>query len=191
MFSHSRRQEKSGTRKRFGIVRRFSDDDRGVTAIEYTFVIGPFLLFLFMILENGMSMWGQQLLDDRLTEHSRLIKTGQAQGVISQDQFKETVCETVGLVLRDCEDSLLIDIQTFADPSEIDFSVPLDDDGNLDVAAGGYSIGGRQEYVVVRAYYEYDRVVDQFWLPFGGHISIFPSGSQLLSAAIAFRNEPF
>lgn len=184
-------QSRAQKLKKFGIINRFSRDDRGVTAIEYSIVIGPFLLFLFMILENGMSMLGQQLLEDRVSEHSRLIRTGQAQSSFSQAEFKTLICDTVGLVLRDCETALLVDVQTFTDPATIDFSVPVDADGVLDPSMETYDTGGRLEYVVVRAYYQYDRILEKMWIPGAGEISIFPNGVQLLTAATAFRNEPF
>ncbi|MGL1590454.1 TadE/TadG family type IV pilus assembly protein, partial [Vibrio parahaemolyticus] len=61
------------------IVRRFKRDDKGSTAIEFAFVIGPFLFLIFATIEVAMVFFASQLLETATADAARLILTGQAQ----------------------------------------------------------------------------------------------------------------
>jgi Flp pilus assembly protein TadG len=54
-------------------------DDSGATGVEFTIVAPPLLLLLLTIVDLGMMLTTQSLLDGAARDAARLIRTGQAQ----------------------------------------------------------------------------------------------------------------
>ena len=80
-----------------------------------------------------------------------------------------------------------MDVRTFEDFSSTDFSTPTDGDGDLDDSNFTFDPGGAGDVVVVRVFYD--------WPLLGpgmiNGLANMPGNRRLISAATAFRNEPF
>ena len=59
---------------------RFARDRSGVAAVEFAFVGLPFILILYAIIETGLILTGNFLLERGSEQVGRLVLTGQLQG---------------------------------------------------------------------------------------------------------------
>ena len=173
--------------KLYAKVRDWADDKRGVAAIEFAMIAIPFFFLIFGLLEVCAIFIMTTVLEHGLQEASRSIRTGQAQNAgLGQVAFKNAVCAEL-FDLLDCEGKLSLDVKTFDDFSSTSNPSPIDEDGNFSADGFGYSPGGANEIVVVRAFYEWELFTPVMSAP----LQNLNDGKRLLQSTIAFRNEPF
>ncbi len=175
------------------IVRRFRDDDRGVTAIEFAILGGPFFFLLFGIIESSLIFFAGQMLESSVDEVGRKIRTGQLNNTITEAQFKQEVCNSAAILFT-CAD-IKIDMQVAAKFDDLG-DPPVPDAGTNQSDFSGYSFTAPcpEEIAMVTASYE--------WPIFTIFVSdaVYPqskgkSGSAfrkiLLNAISVFRTEPY
>jgi Flp pilus assembly protein TadG len=166
-------------------LRGFAASEGGATAVEFAIVAAPFFALVFAILETALIFFSQQTLETAVANAAREVRVGIAQqNGYSDDQFKDRICQQVVSLLK-CED-LMIDVRTYSTFDGIPLGAPaFDPDGNVDDAGFTYQPGGGSDIVTVRAFYQ--------WPTFAQFLGLgnMPNGKHLLSAASAFRNEPF
>ncbi len=166
--------------------RRFSKDDGGATAVEFALVSVPFFALVFAIIETALVFFAGQVLENGVTDASRIVRTGQAQQMgLDQAAFKERLCSRV-TGLFNCEGGIKLDVRTVGSFGSIDLSNPIDEDGNLEENFT-FDPGGSGDIVVVRAFYEWPTFVPNL----GNDLSNLGNGRRLLASAAVFRNEPF
>jgi Flp pilus assembly protein TadG len=159
----------------------------GSAAIEFAFVLPVLLFILCAIFQIGLVFTANQVLEDATTEFARLIRTGQAQsGGLTKANFQQQFCDRIKVFLNCDGTNLLIDIQVMPSFGAVSLGWPIDGTGNF-TGTGGYSLGAKEQTVLVRAFYQYP-----VWMPYvGSTLSTLPNGKRLLAASAAFRNEPF
>lgn len=171
---------------------RYAADQSGTTAVEFGLIAAPFFALMFAIIQIGLIFFTGQVLDNATSEASRLIRTGQAQsaGYTAAD-FKSAICESTGTIF-DCQSNLKVDVRTYNDFASADMNKPIEN-GELNDENFSFDMGGREEIVVVRVFYEWP-----VWVPLmavAGHEAVnlgdLANGNFLLSSALTFRNEPF
>jgi Flp pilus assembly protein TadG len=168
-------------------MRTFGRDQDGATAVEFAIVSVPFFALMFAILETALVFFGAQALETAVGTSGRLIRTGQAQQqAMNTETFKDTICDQVFKIF-DCADGLKLDVRTYPTFAALTFADPIDEEGNLDIEDFDFDIGEANEIVVVRAYYEWPTYVTGL----GTDLRNLANGKHLISAAAAFRNEPF
>lgn len=168
------------------IVRRFLRRKDGAAAIEFAFVVVPFLMLMFAIMETALVFFAGQTLETAVANSGRLILTGEAQSKkFDAAKFKAEVCAKV-YVLLDCEGKLLVDVRTYASFAGIDNAKPIDADGKLALNPT-YAPGGPGDIVVVRLAYQWPVHLSLFGLS----LADLAGEKRLLLATSAFRNEPF
>ena len=166
--------------------KRFRRDEDGATAVEFGLIALPFIALMMATIEIALVFFAGQALATAVDTASRLIRTGQAQqDGFNADDFKKEVC-SMTYSLLDCDNGLHIDVATYKTFGAIDLAAPLDSDGNLEKNFA-YDAGHGGDIVVVRAFYEWPVYVNML----GHNLANMPDGKHLLSAATAFRNEPF
>ncbi|XSG81584.1 MAG: TadE/TadG family type IV pilus assembly protein [Methyloligella sp. ZOD6] len=158
----------------------FLRDRRGASAIEFAIVATPFLLLLIGLFDIGLRYAGNFALEQTVYEAGRFIRTGQAQQW-GEEGFKQRVCQEIAPPIS-CN-GLHFDVRTFNSFSAAELTDPFNADGELRENYS-YDPGGRNDVVIVRAFYEWP-ILENFPSMFGG------SGKRLLVATAAFRNEPF
>jgi Flp pilus assembly protein TadG len=169
---------------RIGLT-RFRRNDSGATAVEFALVALPFIALMFAILETSLTFFAGQTMETAVGTAARLIRTGQAQQAgFDVGKFKDQICDQLSPLLS-CA-GIKVDVRKFTTFDNIDLTVPVDTDGNLDVQEN-YDPGHGGDIVVVRAYYEWPVFVRLL----GNDLATLPDGKHLLVATAAFRNEPF
>ena len=73
---------------------RFGRRQDGAAAVEFGFILLPFISILLMTMETAAYFFAQQTLETVVVDSGRLIMTGQAKGY-SADNFKTAVCSKV------------------------------------------------------------------------------------------------
>jgi Flp pilus assembly protein TadG len=158
----------------------------GSAAVEFAFVAPVFFMFLFGIIEGGVMFFGQAALMNATQDAARLIRTGQAQGTVSQSAFTQDVCNGISALLS-CA-NLQVDVQNYPSGFSSNLSSPVDSSGNLLSGQNRYNTGSPCDVVVVRAFYKYIIVTPVLTSFLAGHAG---NNFNYLSAAAAFRNEPY
>lgn len=171
---------------RYGIIRRFSRDREGSTAIEFAMIAGPFFLLVLATLEIALIFFAGSIIENAVVETARDIRTGRLQtSGGTEETFRAAVCERVS-VIADCG-RLAIDVRTFEDFSSTDFSSPLDGDGEIDENGFTFAPGGAGDIVVVRAFYPWQIITPSLGLG----LANMSGNRRMIASATAFRNEPF
>jgi Flp pilus assembly protein TadG len=166
-------------------VRRFGRDRRGSAAVEFALVAPIFFALFFAILETGLVFFAGQTLETATQAVSRLVMTGQAQGIgYTQDQFKDEVCKHI-LGLLDCQNGVYVDVQSYSSFGSVAIIDPVAD-GKF-VPTTVYKPGNACDVVVVRLFYQWPLFV----VGLGYDMSNLAGNKRLLIATAAFRNEPF
>jgi Flp pilus assembly protein TadG len=171
--------------RRRRLLRRYRRSQSGVSAIEFAFAAPLFFALLLAIFEVGIMLFSEYIIQNGVGDAARMIRTGE---VKTESEFKAQVCGRLATYL-DCEGKLHVDVRSFPDFDDIDFSPPLTSDGELseEVTGSEFDTGGSLEVVVVRVYYE--------WKLFAPGMTLMSNMSdkqtRLLAAGAAFRNEPF
>lgn len=175
------------------VVRRFSTDEQGTTAVEFGLVAVPFIALMMAILETALVFFAGQALETSVSNAGRLIRTGQAQQLgLTAVTFKDLICQQI-YYLFDCAGGIRVEVKKFDSFAEIDLSRPTNGAGNLKSGAPGtpndlgYDPGNGGDIILVRAFYEWPTFVTLL----GNNMGDLADGNHLLAGTTAFRNEPF
>lgn len=159
----------------------------GAAAVEFGLVALPFFLLLFSIFELGLVFITDAVAENAVITVSRDIRTGQAQAkAVDAAAFKKAFCDQMSVFEADCPARATIDVRVvdkFSDPIDM----PTDANGVLDLSKVVYDPGGAQSLVVVRVWYKHPMIVPALTQA----VTSAGPGSIMISAAAAFRNEPF
>jgi Flp pilus assembly protein TadG len=155
--------------------------------VEFALVAPLFFALLFAIIETGLVFFASESLETTLQDSARTILTGQAQiAKYDKNGFKkDVVCPNVS-VLFDCANGIFVDVQSY--PSGfggVTISNPITAGNFADNTQ--YSPGGPGDIVVVRLFYKWPLFVTGL----GYNIANLSGSMRLLSATIAFKNEPY
>ena len=165
----------------------WSDDKRGLAAVEFAMIAMPFFFLIFGLLEVCAIFIMTTVIEHGLNEASRSIRTGQAQeagfGAVA---FKNAVCAEL-FDLLDCDTNLTLDVKTFSDFESTGNPSPITPGGDFSPSGFEFNPGSANEIVVVRAFYQWDLFTPVMSAP----LANLKDGKRLLQSTIAFRNEPF
>ena len=169
---------------RAGLIKRFARARSGATAVEFALVALPFFTLIMAIIEISLVFFLGAMMDNALNESAREIRTGhlQTEGG-SEESFRDELCRRID-VIADCT-LISVDVRTYENFSQTDFSSPIDADGNFDSSGFNFTPGGPSDIVVVRAFYPMN-----LFLPSVG-LANLPGNKRLIASATAFRNEPY
>ncbi|MEQ8558371.1 MAG: pilus assembly protein [Henriciella sp.] len=171
--------------KRF---REWAADKRGVAAVEFAMIAIPFFFLIFGLLEICVLFIMSAVLENGLNEAARGIRTGELQSGedFDRDAFEDIVCSRI-FDMFECKGKIQLDVKSFDDFGTATDPMPLDADGNLDTTGFEFDPGGRDDIVVVRAFYEWDLITPIMSAP----LANMSDNRHLLQATVVFRNEPF
>lgn len=167
-------------------ARRFARDRKGAAAVEFALIAGPFFMLLFGILEIALIFFATAIIEDAVSQAARDIRTGELQTAgQGEADFRAAVCQRISTI-ADCG-RLRVDVRTFENFSSVNMTPPMTEDGELDDQNFTFEPGDAGDVVVVRVFYD--------WTLLGpgmiNGLSNLPGNRRLISAATAFRNEPF
>lgn len=166
---------------------RFARDRRGAAAVEFALIAAPFFFLIFGLIEVCLVFIMSTVLENAVSEASRPLRTGQAQGGgMTAFQFRQAVCAEFFAILE-CDARLSIDVRRLDNFAGAPAGNPLDGDGNLDNDNFTFQPGGPDEIVAARIFYEWDLITPVLSQPL-----VNMSGNRLLlQSSAVFRNEPF
>lgn len=165
----------------------FLDAREGATALEFAMIALPFFILIFGLIEIGLIFIISMTLDWGVGEAARKIRTGQMQSASADlAEFKKTVCDNL-FDLIDCDDKLRLDVRTFSNFTDVSNPLPIDEDGNVTEDTLQFSMGGADEIVMVRAYYEWSLITPVM----SASLQNLSGNKRLLVSTAVFRNEPF
>jgi len=165
--------------------RSFRQDEDGSVAVEMGLIALPFFAFLFALVETALIFFASVAMEGAMEDAARMVRTGVAhQDGMTAEQFKIEICSRSPLFF-DCDQSLAVDVRTFDEFGAVDFTDPLDENGDLS-SNFQFNIGGAGEVVLVRAFYVWDVMT-----PIGIGLENMSGGNRLLASSAVFRNEPF
>lgn len=170
------------------IPRRRSRPRReGAAALEFALVATPFFFLIFAIMELALVFVLDSVLENATLNASRLVRTGQVdQANISAGAFRTALCGQMSVLAVNCEGRTNIDVRVIP---QFRNQVPPDPlaGGNLDPNVLTYLPGQPGDLVLVRVWYSQPLAT-----PFLSQaVSRLNSGDAVLTAATAFRNEPY
>jgi Flp pilus assembly protein TadG len=179
-------------------ARRFGADVRGATAVEFALVTIPFLILAMGIITIGMQYLTAHSLEQGVAVASRQLRTGEAQkGGVTVGGFRQLFCDAAGFMIA-CDNRLVVHVNSKATFAELVPITPCLTNGQLTPAQGNPDDGIRTRAgdastaVVVSVCYVWDAGFGPWQLVW----SLLSSeqvdrGIPVLSAATAFRSEPF
>ncbi len=181
-----------GTKRKKKVLRKILTRMRrrrksGSVAIEFAMIAPVMFVLIIGLIEVGVVFIGQFMLQDAINEAARQIRTGQIASLgTTKSQFRQNICDKVGVILS-CDSNLLIDVESFSSFSTASFTNPLKADKTLNTSLNNYSAGDVCNVVLVRGFYTWN-VVTPLLSTFLVNMA---NGKHLISAAAAFRNEPY
>lgn len=159
---------------RAGQGRHFARSQHGTTAIEFA-LAGPLLLMVaFVIIENGLMLFAQALLDNATVAAARQIQLGT---ITTSSAFRTAVCSNMSTFLTCANLQFYVASSSSAFPSVV---LPAAD-GTF--ASSSFATGSGGSYVLAEV--AYNRMYVAPWV-----IRLGGPGWILLSTQ-AFQNEPF
>lgn len=161
----------------------------GSTAIEFAFIAPVLFLFLFGTIETGVIYFAGTALQNATDDAARQVRTGQASAFTSS-QFKTQICsEMTGFISSaTCTANLQVDVRQYSSFSTASYPTVTNTDGSLNTSSMSYpgSLTPCQ-VVLVRAFYPWN-IMTPLMAPL---LQTSPNGQYLLTAAAAFRSEPY
>lgn len=159
----------------------------GSTAVEFALVATPFFFMMFAVLEIAFVFVLDSALENAAIETGRLVRTGQAsaQG-FDGAVFKSRMCARMSIFSTNCSARLSVDVRElprFTNPNPPDPTAG----GVFSEADLTYQNGRPRSIMLVRAWYRHT-----LFTPFLHQgLSRMGNGQAVLTAATAFRNEPW
>ena len=161
----------------------------GSAAIEFAFIAPVLLLFLFSIIETGVLFFASAALQNATDDVGRLIRTGQLTGNVTSATLRDQVCSDIyGLISwGECTSGLQVDLRTYDDFASASYPSLTKDDGTIDTTKLAVNSTADCKVVLMRVYYTWNIMTPMM----SSLIENIPGGKYMLSAAAAFRTEPY
>ncbi len=172
-----------------------ADAEKGSAAIEFAMVAPVFFVLLMGIFEAAIMFFSQAALQNAMVDMGRYIRTGQINChttsggncvKMTQAQFRTEMCAKITPLIA-CNANLLIDVQAYSSYGGTNFNTPLNADKTLNSSLNNYITGNACDVVLARTFYTWPvvtPVLSWFLVNMAGN-------KHLLTAATAFRNEPY
>jgi Flp pilus assembly protein TadG len=178
--------------------------DNGVTAVEFAIVAPMFLLLLTTIVDLGVMLTTQFLLDGAARDAARLIRTGQVQTSSSpMTTFQNLLCSDLSPVMSSatCQSSVIFEVQVFTNFAGVSFT-PCTQNSNANQSGYcSFNTGAGTQIVGVQVNYNYPFMVPwvgacltggSCWFGAGTTSGTNPGrGTAPLVSTVVFMNEPF
>lgn len=189
----------NSSRSIMSALRRFRDEDKGTTAVEFAIICVPFVSLLMGIISVCLYFFTVLELEGAVWNGSRDLRVGNVQqgsgayagltGDQLKDAFKQAICNRMRDP-GDCFSKLRVLVQSRSDFSAITEPNCKDGGGNLisnSAANASWDAGGSSSVVVVTGCYSWE---------FGGKLPFFnignlPGGAFLVQASYTARTEPY
>ncbi len=168
-------------------------DESGATAVEFALVIGPFMLVLGVIIETGLMLFTEYVMQSSVQEAARQIRTGQAQSAaMSQATLKANyICDTLNIIIN-CNSKVHVYVNAQATYTALQAALPsmltVGPSYNGSTVNNSWSCGQPSQAVAVVATYDWEFTLPYFMGFFG---NMGDDQVRRLVGFAMFRNEPY
>jgi Flp pilus assembly protein TadG len=169
------------------LLRKFRDNRKGATAIEFGLLVLPFAALLFGITEASLLYFQDDDLQAALNKATRKIRTAQlsSSGGTKLTDFKTEICNEMAIA-GDCASSIMVRVTVISDMSAATLENAIGGDGALDVSEA-FDTGDAGDFILAQAFIPWSVAVDIYSFS----TVRLSDGRYVLAAADIFRNEPF
>ncbi len=173
--------------------RNLIQDCRGVAVVQMALIAPWALLLLLGIVELGLTLFTQSILDGAARDAARAVRTGQVQSAgNAQAQlaaFQQTLCSSLSVLLSQtaCAKNVYVDLETFPSFSAVSFPGTCNQNGTV---GNGNPCPFQQvnPRVIAGAQVRYNR---QPLIPLIGKYLAGSNGTTTLVSTVVFQSEPF
>ena len=179
-------------------------DDRDATLVEFAVVAPPLFLLLLTVLDLGIMLTTQSLLDGAARNAARLVRTGQVQSATSPETtFQNQLCSDMTPIMSTatCQSNIIFEVQTFTDFSSVSFGACTQDSDSTQSGYCTFTPGIASQIVGVQVTYSRPFLVPWVGACLSGGSCWFGAGTTdgtnagtgtgPLVSTVIFRNEPF
>jgi len=161
----------------------------GSAAVEFAMIAPVLFLFLSGIIEVGVLFFAESTLQNATDDAARQVRTGQLQGTVTSAQLTTLICNEMSALISTttCTGNLQVDMRVTNGFSAANYSGVTNPDGSLNNGAMAVQNSDACQVVLFRAFYPWT-IMTPLMAPL---IQNMPGGKYLLTAAEAFRNEPY
>lgn len=178
----------------FGRKSSLMRDQRGATALEFSFVLPLLLAFFLAIFDVSAYFFVSGQMQYGLETAARKLRVGTSTYIgntaTQRNAFRTLVCNSMqtGLIST-CTTNLAVDVRPMTSFGSVSYPANPDSNGNgtVEDSETSYDSGGASCPIIARAFYNYRTIVPYLGTAFA---AIIP-GTKTISVATAFRNEPF
>jgi Flp pilus assembly protein TadG len=168
-----------------GLPGRFVRSTQAASAVEFGLIAAPFIALLLAILQVGVVLVVQQVLQTATTQTARMIMTGQVQNQnMTAAEYQQQLC-VHATALFNCS-AIFVNVQTFDSFEAISLNNPIQN-GKFNSGGMQWSPGGPGEIVVAQTFYQWP----VFLGPLGFDLANLNGNQLLLVGTAAFRVEPY
>lgn len=170
-------------------ARMRANSRKGSAALEFALVAPVLFLMLFGMIECGVIYFGTSALQNATDDAGRLVRTGQTSGWTAT-QFKAQICgEMSGLLASaTCNSNLQVDIRQYASFTGASYPSITNANGSINPSNLAFpTTFASCQVVLVRAFYPW-QIMTPLMQPL---LENMPNGQFLMTAATAFRSEPY
>jgi Flp pilus assembly protein TadG len=179
-------------------------DDSGATAVEFMIVAPMLFLLLVTIIDLGLMLTTQSLLDGAARNAARLILTGQVQDSGSPlTTFQNTLCAGLTPVMSTatCQTNVIFEVQNFGSFGAVGFTPCTQNSNPNGTGYCTFDAGTASEIVGVQVIYNRPFIVPwvggcltggSCWFGAGTATGSNPGTNTVpLTSTVVFMNEPF
>lgn len=163
------------------LLRRFRKTNKGSTAIEFAFIIVPFLMLTLGTLEIALVHLSRSSMSDAIEKTSRQIMTGEAD-CLDADEYITQLCNRLSFANGDCQANTKVVMQELSSFTDD----PGADETNFAAIQSDMSNGRENDIMLLRVYHRWNVMFPLLDDALGGG-----DGEVLLVSNLAFKNEPY
>jgi len=169
-------------------LRLFGRARDGVTAIEFTLLIIPFLLIVFSIIETGMNFTARQVLWNATQNVARQIQTGQVRGSdLTQTRIQTMLCDQIQFMVKTGCEGLSFNLGTYSGFASVPTREILTDKGYLS-RTGITGTNGTSTINQLNVLYRWPVLTNILYMTDSADAE---SGTMPLFSTLTWQNEPF
>ena len=185
--------ERIAKRMRASVTRPIARNVDGVTAIEFAMIAPVFFFIMGSLMETGLMLFAEYVMQTSVQEAARLVRTGQAQTAgTTSAAFKNQICN-VATVISNCNARVTVSMVSRPTFAQLATAVPSYLRVGSDYGAGtgnnaSNQCGASEQAVAVIATYDWDFTMPLLASYFG---NVDNDTKRRLAGIYMFQNEPF
>lgn len=175
-------------------VRRFARAQDGVTVVEFSLLIVPFLLIVFATIEVGVSFAARQVISNATESVARKLQTagkiGEIQikdAPISEEALRTELCQQMQFMVAAGCPNLSFNLGTYDGFDKVPTDDILDEEGRL-TRTGISGTSGTSTINQLNVVYAWPLLTNILYLVKSPHAA---GGTMPLFATVTWQNEPF